>query len=591
MLAAKSRTGLQIAGAACLLLVYCLFPGGSAAADQVDVSMNNACATIDAQAWCWGDNSNGATGHEDFESWFDPRRVTGLQSDVAMVETNGVAGCAIVAGAVKCWGWNLRGQLGKETYPWASRTNPETVTGIASGATDLSVNGRSACAVISDGIKCWGSGEKGVLGDGIDHVSPNQNVYVPVDVAGLGTGSVATKVSTGGYGGTTCAVVDGAAKCWGSDDRELLGNGTGGDSLSPATVNGLSSGVTDISMGSERACAVKDSKVYCWGGRHGEFGYDEVAVEVAGFGTGATQVTTGYDFDCAVVDGATKCVGVGRLGDGDIHESPGAVTVPELSSGTDSVSATTGIACGIGDALYCWGWPGISDSLDWAIGLSSEPMEYEFDTEPPTVSIDGPTTVTSSQVEFELSADEDVDFKCSLDGGPWVNCGPTYARTYSRSQNGDHEVRLRGVDWAGNDSETVTHAFIVAIPDPPVVSPPSLPAAPSSPAAPVQPMPKRVKAKLSATRGRSLSVTVSVSAAGGLPVAACPHVATIKVRVDRIRITKRVALAFVGSECAGTKTIRLPKSAARKRVSVEAAFGGNALISGYAALLKLKPRR
>ena len=48
----------------------------------------------------------------------------------------------------------------------------------------------------------------------------------------------------------SCAVVDGAAMCWGNDNSVgQLGDGTNIDRLAPVQVIGLASGVTAISAG------------------------------------------------------------------------------------------------------------------------------------------------------------------------------------------------------------------------------------------------------------------------------------------------------------------------------------------------------
>ena len=75
------------------------------------------------------------------------------------------------------------------------------------------------CAIVSGGAKCWGANFSGQLGSG--NTSPSQ---VPVDVSGLIGGSNVT-VDCGGRENTACAIVNGAVKCWGSNQYGQLGTG------------------------------------------------------------------------------------------------------------------------------------------------------------------------------------------------------------------------------------------------------------------------------------------------------------------------------------------------------------------------------
>jgi len=77
-----------------------------------------------------------------------------------------------------------------------------------------------------------------------------------------GMGSGVTDVS--GYE-PTCAVQNGAAKCWGANQLGQVGDGTLINRTSPTQVLGLSSGVTGVGNGFNHSCAIKDGQLYCWG--------------------------------------------------------------------------------------------------------------------------------------------------------------------------------------------------------------------------------------------------------------------------------------------------------------------------------------
>ena len=100
----------------------------------------------------------------------------------------------------------------------------------------------------------------------------------------------------------TCAIVDGAAKCWGGNFYGQLGNGKSGsgvDSSVPVQVSGLTSGVTDISTAGRHSCAVHNGSAKCWGeNSYGALGNgttisSAVPVQVSGLTSGVTAISAG----------------------------------------------------------------------------------------------------------------------------------------------------------------------------------------------------------------------------------------------------------------------------------------------------------
>ena len=93
--------------------------------------------------------------------------------------------------------------------------------GTDKGVTAVSAGNAHTCAVVRGGVKCWGNGQYGKLGDGSESKKD-----VPVDVKGLepGTDKGVTAVSAGKQ--HTCAVLrGGGVKCWGDGNDGQLGNG------------------------------------------------------------------------------------------------------------------------------------------------------------------------------------------------------------------------------------------------------------------------------------------------------------------------------------------------------------------------------
>ena len=172
-----------------------------------------------------------------------------------------------------------------------------------------------------------------------------------MQVSGLG-GGVSTIAAGGGHagGGHTCAVlVSGAAKCWGSNARGAVGDGTTTDSPAPVQVSGLGSGVSIIDAGLGHTCAVLVSgAAKCWGyNGSGELGdgtqSDRLTpVQVAGLGSGVSTIAAGGNHTCAVLaSGAAKCWGYnwsGQLGDGTQSDRLTPANVTGLARNSDQVS-------------------------------------------------------------------------------------------------------------------------------------------------------------------------------------------------------------------------------------------------------------
>src|SRR6266540_3540816 len=240
---------------------------------------------------CWGFNGHDELGDGGGTSRNSstPVDVSGLRAGVAAIAAGIRHSCAVTgAGGVKCWGTPYSGALGDGTD--SRRFAPVDVSGLGGGVTAVAAGSEHSCALTSaGGMKCWGNNRSGAVGDGT-----TTDRWTPVDVSGLSSG--VTAIAAGGV--RSCALTSaGGVKCWGSNDRGQLGDGTTVDRSTPVDVVGLSSGVASISVGVLHTCAVtRTAAVKCWGWNpSGQLGDGTTVdrstpVDVIGFGTAKTTV-------------------------------------------------------------------------------------------------------------------------------------------------------------------------------------------------------------------------------------------------------------------------------------------------------------
>ena len=226
---------------------------------------------------CWGDNEHGQLGNNDSGSGKYkkvPTQVSDLNSGVTAVSAGAWHTCAIydsggTTGILKCWGDNASGQLGDNTIlakntPTGLKDAGGTNPALASGVTAVSAGDAHTCAIQSGALKCWGSNGNGRLGIGDDD-TVTAHKTTPTQVIASGVRAVSA-----GHG-HTCAVHNGALKCWGSSSNFRLGLAWQAvltwDQLThqntPQEV--LATGVTAVSAGSNGVCAVHDGAFKCWG--------------------------------------------------------------------------------------------------------------------------------------------------------------------------------------------------------------------------------------------------------------------------------------------------------------------------------------
>lgn len=190
----------------------------------------------------------------------------------------------------------------------AADTHSDGATRVLNRGATISGGMMNFCAVMSDStVRCWGSNEFGLLGNGITLASSG-----PVTVSGITT---AVAVATG-YDHSCAVLAYGRVQCWGSNDHGQLGDGTTSPSSVPVTVSGITTAVA-VANGFGHSCALlADGLVQCWGHNHGASlsrtkSMSSVPVTLRGL-TNAVAVAAGDLYPCAVLaDGRVQCWGPG----------------------------------------------------------------------------------------------------------------------------------------------------------------------------------------------------------------------------------------------------------------------------------------
>ncbi len=226
--------------------------------------------------------------------------------------------------------------------------------------TQTAVGYRHACGLTTEGeVECWGNNSEGQLGDGTQN-----NAVLPTAVINLG--GVAVEIVTGND--FSCARLDaGSVRCWGSDNSGQLGNGNGGTTDEPETVQGLPGAATRIFAGENSACAiVTGGSAHCWGyndgGQLGDGTKDgrQVATSVSTLTAGVTDIAIGVGHACAVYQGQAWCWGQngqGQLGDASETERLTPVQATVIASAALDVAVGQSHSCAVmaNGETRCWG--------------------------------------------------------------------------------------------------------------------------------------------------------------------------------------------------------------------------------------------
>jgi alpha-tubulin suppressor-like RCC1 family protein/uncharacterized protein YjdB len=286
-------------------------------------------------------------------------RIKVPDTEYVQVSANYYSSCGLTrAGGVKCWGNGDWGQLGNGTNE--RRFSPTDVVGLPSGVSAVATGHHHACALkTGGGVLCWGLNDQGQLGD-----ETTGTKHTPIPVTGLASGVVQVDA---GYQHTCALTSTGGVKCWGYNNYGQLGDGTTDRRTTPIDVVGLTSGVAEIDLGHEFSCArLVSGSVKCWGyNGYGQIGdgttTNRLVPRTATGVSGATSIASGFHHTCVTQSaGTVRCWGYnghGELGDNSTSSRTTSVAVSDITSGGVKVVAGGHHTCLLmaSGAVKCWG--------------------------------------------------------------------------------------------------------------------------------------------------------------------------------------------------------------------------------------------
>jgi alpha-tubulin suppressor-like RCC1 family protein len=217
----------------------------------------HTCALLsDGTVACWGANYNGQLGDPSVVSRrAQPGPVPGLVDVVHLAAGLGETCAVLKSGAVSCWGANRGGQLGNGTMD--DKPNPTPVQQQLGPIARVSLGVSHACALGEDTkISCWGADDLHQLGDDLRQTSLYPKLLT----------SVAAAVQLAAGDAHNCVVSGGDVLCWGNNATGQLGDGTLSPHGPPAPAQDLAGRVASVSAGQGFTCTVLlDGDARCWG--------------------------------------------------------------------------------------------------------------------------------------------------------------------------------------------------------------------------------------------------------------------------------------------------------------------------------------
>ncbi|HNS96331.1 MAG TPA: hypothetical protein PKL73_05210, partial [Polyangiaceae bacterium] len=257
---------------------------------QVSMGVKHTCVRqARGTVVCWGFGDRGQLGREgESETWASqpqkPEQVVGVTGAEQIVVGDDTTCVRLTNGAVQCWGDNRRGQLGQgyfsEEGTKSKSATPQFVS-LPRPAVDLYGYARTFCAKLTDGnTACWGINVGLVEAK---KIPPTQ----PTAVVGI-TDALQVAVAPSHACARTKAE---KVYCWGSNEKGQMGDGTWGEGnirAEPVEI-ALLRGASEIWVSLGATCGRRqDRRVICVGMSQ------QTPWELPGLVTQAAQIALSY---------------------------------------------------------------------------------------------------------------------------------------------------------------------------------------------------------------------------------------------------------------------------------------------------------
>lgn len=321
----------------------------------------HVCAQLsDESLWCWGSNGLGELGRGFAGPALGPGPVT-LGSEANAGETAvlqqpftdvglGQGFTCVLTQNKSVWCWGKGSDMGM--------SGPPTKV-IGANASELSVGGEAACAVLLSGeVQCWGGNPHGAIGCG--DAGP-QAVKPPI-VQSLGK---AAHVATGTY--ATCALQGGSANnlaCFGNNNYGGLATGVTKNADCASSMVALPGTFNAIIATELYACAqTNNSTWWCWGQGSGIWPNNSIGPVYLDYLKTQFNLDPSFGRNHACGVSNTKkvsCWGTSVNMKGELGSNAAFQKDPALVSNLPAVKQVLAMrekSCALGEDgfVYCWG--------------------------------------------------------------------------------------------------------------------------------------------------------------------------------------------------------------------------------------------